>query len=97
MTTSARASMVETPEERNIHSLWTLLRVNEKQIEKRGLQFGQAMYEYREKYGRPLIAGLLDTKKPADACLLSLRRLNPRQTWLLRLPRELFRNETETP
>lgn len=42
--------VAETIEEQNIKSLWTALRVAEKQTERRGLQFGQAMYEYREKH-----------------------------------------------
>jgi len=42
--------MIATSEEQNIKSLWTGLQVAEKQNEKRGLQFGQAMYEYREKH-----------------------------------------------
>lgn len=37
-------------EEQNIKSLWTALHVAEQQIDKRGLQFGQAMYAYREKH-----------------------------------------------
>jgi len=35
------------PEEKHIQSLWTALQVASKQVEKRGLQFGQAVYEYR--------------------------------------------------
>ena len=37
-------------EEQNIKSMWTALQVAEGQIEKRGLKFGEAMYEYREKH-----------------------------------------------
>jgi hypothetical protein len=44
-------------EEQKVKSLWTALQVAEGQLEKRGLPFGQAMYEYREKHstggGRP--------------------------------------------
>jgi len=40
----------ETIEEHNIKSLWTALQVAEKQIDKRGLQFGQAMYDCRERH-----------------------------------------------
>ena len=36
-------------EEQNIKSMWTALQVAEGQLEKRGLKFGQALYEYREK------------------------------------------------
>src|SRR5207249_4023983 len=38
--------------EEHIRSLWTALQVAEKRTEKCGLQFGQAMYEYREKYAQ---------------------------------------------
>lgn len=37
-------------EEKNILLLWTALQVADKQQEKRGLQFGKAMYEYRETH-----------------------------------------------
>jgi hypothetical protein len=40
----------ETIEEQNIMLLWKVLQVAEGQREKRGLQFGKAMYEYREKH-----------------------------------------------
>ena len=40
----------DTIEEQNIKSLWTALRVAEGQTEKRGLQFGEAIYKLREKY-----------------------------------------------
>jgi hypothetical protein len=40
----------DTIEEQQIKSLWTALQVAEGQREKRGLQFGQAVYEYREKH-----------------------------------------------
>jgi hypothetical protein len=52
----ATETQTDTIEEQIIKSLWTALQVAEGQIKKRGLQFGQAMYEYREKYstgGRP--------------------------------------------
>src|SRR5437016_6298149 len=51
MTTAATTPA--TTEEQHIKSLWTALQVAENQIEKGGLQFGEAMYEYREKYKRP--------------------------------------------
>jgi len=35
-----------TPEEQSLKSFWTALQVAEKQHEKRGLQFGQAMCGY---------------------------------------------------
>jgi hypothetical protein len=44
------AETITSAEEQNIKSVWTALQVAEKQTEKRGLQFGQAMYEYREKH-----------------------------------------------
>lgn len=44
------SSLSLTPEEQKIKSLWTALQVAEKQNKKRGLQFGEAMYEYREKH-----------------------------------------------
>jgi hypothetical protein len=37
-------------EEQNITLLWKVLQVAEGQRDKRGLKFGQAMYEYREKH-----------------------------------------------
>ena len=37
-------------EEQKIKVLWTALQVADKQQEKRGIEFGQAMYEYREKH-----------------------------------------------
>jgi transposase-like protein len=40
-------------EEQNIKSMWTALQVAEGQIEKRGVQFGEAAYKLREKYKRP--------------------------------------------
>jgi hypothetical protein len=43
-------TQTDTAEEQRIKSLWTALRVAEEQTEKRGLQFGQAMFEYREKH-----------------------------------------------
>jgi chemotaxis protein histidine kinase CheA len=45
-----QTSSATTAEEQNIKSLWTALRVAEGQLEKRGLPFGQALYEYREKH-----------------------------------------------
>lgn len=36
-----------TPEELKIQNLWTALQVADKQQEKRGLQFGQALYDLR--------------------------------------------------
>lgn len=54
---SPRKSFVEasepqtaTKDEQNIKSLWTALQVAEQQVGKRGLQFGEAMYEYRERH-----------------------------------------------
>jgi hypothetical protein len=47
------ALVIVTHDEQNIKLLWTALQVTEGQVEKRGLQFGKAMYEYREKYKRP--------------------------------------------
>jgi len=38
-----------TPEERQIKALWTALQVAERQQEKKGLQFGQVVYEFRAK------------------------------------------------
>jgi hypothetical protein len=38
-----------TADEQNIQSLWTALQVAEKQLQKRGLAFGQAVSEYRAK------------------------------------------------
>lgn len=46
----ASESQTATKEEQNIKSLWTALQVAEQQVGKRGLQFGQAMYEYRERH-----------------------------------------------
>ncbi len=43
-------TQTETIEEKNIKLLWRVLQVAEGQREKRGLQFGKAMYEYREKH-----------------------------------------------
>lgn len=40
-------------EEQQIKSLWTALQVAEGQREKRGLQFGQAVFEYRKKHAAP--------------------------------------------
>ena len=37
-------------DEQNIKLLWTALQVAEGQVEKRGLQFGKALYEYRETH-----------------------------------------------
>ena len=45
-----QTSSATTAEEQNIKSLWTALRVAEGQLEKRGLQFGEAVYKLREKY-----------------------------------------------
>lgn len=49
MTTNPNCTSGNSPPEENLKSLWTALCVAEKQREKRGLQFGQALYEYREK------------------------------------------------
>jgi hypothetical protein len=46
----ATETQANTMEVQIIKSLWIALQVAERQTEKRGLQFGQAMYEYREKY-----------------------------------------------
>jgi hypothetical protein len=43
-------TQTETIEEQNITLLWKGLQVAEAQREKRGLRFGQAVYEYREKH-----------------------------------------------
>lgn len=43
----------DTIEEQQIKSLWTALQVAEGQREKRGLQFGQAVCEYRKKHAAP--------------------------------------------
>jgi hypothetical protein len=43
-------TQTDTIEEQKIKSLWTALQVAEGQLEKCGLPFGQAMYEYREKH-----------------------------------------------
>jgi transposase-like protein len=46
-------TQTETIEEQNIMLLWKVLQVAEGQREKRGLQFGQAVYEYRKKHAAP--------------------------------------------
>ncbi len=48
-TTSARKTSSPSIEQK-IKSLYTALQVADKQQEKRGLQFGQAMYKYREEH-----------------------------------------------
>lgn len=40
----------DTMEEQQIKSLWTALQVAERQTEKRGIQFGEAVYKLRERY-----------------------------------------------
>lgn len=42
-----------SPEEHEIKSLWVALQVAGKQLEKRGIAFGKACYEYRSKYAAP--------------------------------------------
>jgi hypothetical protein len=49
-----------TDEELKIKSLWTALSVAEKQQGKRGLEFGQAAYEFRAKYSLPSGGGQVE-------------------------------------
>ena len=45
---TATGTQTDTVQEQKIKSLWAALQVAEGQAEKRGLQFGQALYELRE-------------------------------------------------
>jgi transposase-like protein len=49
MKTEIQTSTISA-EEQKVKSLWTALQVAEGQTEKRGLQFGEAVYKLREKY-----------------------------------------------
>jgi len=52
-----------TAEEQNLKCLWRILQVTEEKLERRGLQFGQAVYNLREKYK---IQGTRNDLSPSD-------------------------------
>lgn len=45
----ATGTQTDTVEEQKIRSSWSALQVADKQLEKRGLQFGEVLYEFREQ------------------------------------------------